>query len=292
MLETAARLASRWIRRISGPQRMSSDDGVAETLRPCTRSQARAINPSAVRASAGKKATPVRAATLRPPSSPTTRAPKSSTRLASCSNRISSYSSGPYEASTSPGRTRGETSSPTVSADVPGRDVQAHHREHTPGRRRLVALLLEPPLEVGVRRQPAHAHRRPPPLDHQRRPPDRDRLAGQHRRALPRLQQVAAQARAVGAARVLDLQHGARRAGARGAARRSARRCARRRSRRARSTRCPPRAAGASRRGSPPSRSGGGRRPRRGARPPRAPSARRMRSRCGDEPSAISLSAA
>ena len=188
---------------------MSSDDGVAEMLRPCTRSQARAINPSAVRASAGKKATPVRAETLRPPSSPTTRAPKSSTRLASCSNRISSYSSGPYEASTSPGRTHGVTSSPTVSADVPGRDVQAHHGEHTPGRRRLVALLLEPSFEVGVRRQPAHAHRRTPPLDHQRRPPDRDRLAGQHLRALPRLQQVAAQARAVGAARVLDLQHGA-----------------------------------------------------------------------------------
>ena len=120
MLETAARLASRWIRRISGPQRMSSDDGVAVMLRPCTRSQARAINPSAVRASAGKKATPVRAETLRPPSSPTTRAPKSSTRLASCSNRISSYSSGPYEASTSAGRTHGATSSPTVSADVPG----------------------------------------------------------------------------------------------------------------------------------------------------------------------------
>jgi hypothetical protein len=40
---------------------MSSDDGVPETWRPCTRSHAAAINPSAERASAGKKATPVRA---------------------------------------------------------------------------------------------------------------------------------------------------------------------------------------------------------------------------------------
>ena len=61
--------------------------------------------PSAVRASAGKKATPVRAETLRAPSSAMMRAPKSSTRFASCSNRIISYSSGPYDASTSPGRT-------------------------------------------------------------------------------------------------------------------------------------------------------------------------------------------
>ena len=158
------------------------------------------------------------------------------------------------------------------------RDVQAHHGEHPPGRRRLVALLLEPPFEVGVRRQPAHAHRRTPPLDHQRRPPDRDRLAGQHLRALPRLQQVAAQARAVGAARSPRSPARRPRAGGRGAARRSARRCARRRSRRARSTRCPTPAAGASRRGSPPSRSGGGRRPRPGGRPPRARSARRTRS--------------
>ena len=55
-------LASRYTRRISGPQRMSSDDGVTDTLRPCTRSHARAIRPSAERASAGKNAMPVRAA--------------------------------------------------------------------------------------------------------------------------------------------------------------------------------------------------------------------------------------
>ena len=84
---------------------MSSDDGVEEMLRPCTRSHAREISPSAERASPGKNATPVRAETLRAPSSAMIRAPKSSTRFASCSNRIISYSSGPYDASTSPGRT-------------------------------------------------------------------------------------------------------------------------------------------------------------------------------------------
>ena len=172
----------------------------------------------------------------RQPSGATMRAPNSATRLASCSNRIISYSSGPYDASTSPGRTCGETISPTVSGDVPGATCSRMHREHPPRRRRLVALLLQPAFEIGVRRQPAHAHRRPAPLDHQRRPPDRDRLAGQHRRALPGLQQV----RRAGACRWCcpgpRSPAPARRAAARGGARRSRRRCARRRSRRARST--------------------------------------------------------
>ena len=99
---------------------MSSDDGVVDTWRPCTRSHARAIRPSAERASAGKNATPVRAATPSAPSRATMRAPNSATRLPSCSNRIISYSSGPYDASTSPGRTCGDTISPTASGDVPG----------------------------------------------------------------------------------------------------------------------------------------------------------------------------
>ena len=258
---------------------MSSEDGVAETLRPWTRSHARAIRPSAERASPGKNATPVRAARLRAPSDETMRAAEISHPLGVVLEQDHLVLVGAVR--------REHVARPHLRRhDLahrlrrrPGRDVQPQHREHAPGRRRLVALLLQAALEIGVRRDPAHAHRGPAPLDHQRRPSDRDRLAGEHRRALPGR---AAGCRA-GASRWCcrgpRSAAPTRRAAARGGARRSRRRCARRRRRRARSSPSPPRAGGASRRCSPPSRSGGERRPRRGARPPRAPWMRRKRSR-------------
>jgi len=90
-----------------------------------------------------------------------------------------------------------------------GGDVQADHGEGRAGRRRALALLLEPPLEVGVRRQAPDADHRPAPLDHERGPADGDRLAREHHRAPPGRDQLAAQPGPVHAAEILDLERGA-----------------------------------------------------------------------------------
>ena len=160
---------------------MSSDDGADGTLRPCTRSHARAISPSAERASAGKNATPVRAAMPSAPSRATMLRAEFGHPLAVVLEQDHLVFVGAVR--------RQHVARPHMRrhhlADRlgrrPGRDVQPHHREHPPRRRRLVALLFQAALEVGVRRQPAHAHGGPAALDHQRRPADRDRLARQHR---------------------------------------------------------------------------------------------------------------
>ena len=157
---------ARWRRRVPGPARRRARSGRRRSARRAERTR----RPSGPR----RVARPRRVM----------RAPNSTTRLSSCSNRIISYSSGPYAASTSPGRTCGDAISATVSRRRPGRDVQPQDREHPPGRRRLLALLLQAALEIGVRRDAPHPDDRPPALDHQRRPADRDRLARQHRHAL------------------------------------------------------------------------------------------------------------